>query len=525
VAEKQTRLGEPPPTRSASVFSEENGFVAHPYLVPGTVDAREFQTTLADAALAQNTLVVMPTGLGKTIVAALVIAERLRLKSGKAVILAPTKPLCLQHEETMKRLLRDADLVHAFTGEVTPARRAELWRQSVVVVSTPQTVRNDLIEGRYDLRDVGLVVFDEAHRAVGDYAYVEVGERLRSENPKSRILALTASPGATRERWNEVCKALGVELVEARRTASEDVAPYVQKVEPEIVLIPLTPVLRSLQQEFQAVLSEQEAKLRQMYAVQGERKFGLTKRELIQLIQSRGRGGQPGPPNWPVMLVAQKALYATICMEYIETQGLMPLKMFLDRMFEKPDPSRAEKSFMNEARVVKVHERLAKGIESSHPKVEILTKTLQEMVAKKPDALAIVFAQFRDTVADLGLRLEAAGLKVGKLIGQQTRGKVTGLKQADQAAVLKDFGARKFNVLLSTSVGEEGLDVPQVDVVVFYEAVPSEIRAVQRRGRTGRTVAGRVIVLVAQDTRDEAFLRSQTTKEEKMHRLIGRFSG
>lgn len=525
MTEKQARLGEAPPAREASVFLVDGDFVSHPYLVPGTVDVREFQTTLADAALKQNTLVVMPTGLGKTIVAALVIAERLRLKTGKVVILAPTKPLCLQHEETMKRLLRDGDLVHAFTGEVAASKRAELWKQSVLVISTPQTVRNDLAEGRYDLRGVGLVVFDEAHRAVGDYAYVEVGERLRNENPKARILALTASPGATRERWNEVCKALGVELVEARRTISEDVAPYVQKVDPEIVMVQLPPVMRSLQQEFEAVLSEQEAKLRQMYAVQGERKFGLTKRELVQLIQSRGRGKTLGPPNWPVMLVAQKALHATICMEYIETQGLVPLKMYLDRMFEKADPSRAEKSFMNEPRVAKTHERLAKGVEFSHPKVDVLLRLLQDTVAKKADALVIVFAQFRDTVGDLATRLEAAGMKVGRLVGQQTRGKVTGLKQDEQVAVLRDFGARKFNVLLSTSVGEEGLDVPQVDMVVFYEAVPSEIRAVQRRGRTGRTVAGRVVVLVAQDTRDEAFLRAQTSKEEKMHRLIGRFSG
>lgn len=525
MTEKQSRLGDVPSAPEPSVFSVDDGFVSHPFLVPGTVDAREFQTNLADAALNANTLVVMPTGLGKTIVAALVIAERLRQKTGKAVLLAPTKPLCVQHEATMKRLLRDADLVHAFTGEVPPAKRAALWKQSVVVVSTPQTVRNDLVAGRYDLSNVGLVVFDEAHRAVGDYAYVEIGDRLRKESPRSRILALTASPGATRERWSEVCKALGVELVEARQHASEDVAPYVQKVEPEIVLIPLTPVLRSLQQEFNVVLLEQEAKLRRMFAVQGERRFGLTKRELVQLIQSRGRGKAPGPPNWPVMLVAQKALYATICMEYIETQGLVPLKMYLDRLFEKASPSRAEKSFMNEARVAKVHERLSKGVESSHPKVDVLIKTLQETIAKKPDALVIVFAQFRDTVADLAKSLEAAGLTVGRLIGQQTRGKTAGLKQEEQAAVLRDFGDRKFNVLLSTSVGEEGLDVPQVDVVVFYEAVPSEIRAVQRRGRTGRTVAGRVVVLVAQGTRDEAFLRSQTTKEEKMHRLIGRFSG
>lgn len=523
MTDKQTRLSDLPGTH-ASVYALQDGFVEHPYIVPHSIEAREFQTNLAEAALRENTLIVVPTGLGKTIVAALVAAERLRAKAGRVLFLAPTKPLCLQHEANFRKWLRDGALVHSFTGETPPARRVRLWRESLVVVSTPQTVRNDLAAARYDLHDVGLVVFDEAHRAVGDYAYVEIGERLRSGNPSARILALTASPGATRERWTDVQKALGVQLVEARLPASPDVEPYVHKVEPEIVLVPLTPVLRSLQQDLQGVLNAQEAKLRQMQAVHGERRFGVTKRELVQLIQSRGRAKGPGPSNFAVLLVAQKGLYATICLEYLETQGLAPLKAYLDRLYAKPSPGRAEKSFLKEREVARIHERLSKGFESSHPKVERLAELLRTTIETKPDATAIVFAQYRDTVAGLVEVLEARGLRVGRLIGQQARGKDPGLKQAEQTDILRRFAAREFNVLLSTSIGEEGLDVPQVDLVVFYEAVPSEIRAVQRRGRTGRTVPGRVVVLVAQGTRDEAFLRSQTTKEARMHRLIGRFA-
>ncbi|HLE47986.1 MAG TPA: helicase-related protein, partial [Candidatus Thermoplasmatota archaeon] len=279
-------------------------------------------------------------------------------------------------------------------------------------------------------------------------------------------------------------------------------------------------------QEFQAILNEQEARLRQMQVVFGERNFGVTKRELIGIIQGRGRArGTPGPPNWPAIAVAQKALYATICLEHLETQGLVPLKRYLDRMTGKEDDAkRAEKTFLKDPRVQKVHERLSKGIESSHPKVDELVRRLRADLATKPDLTAIVFAQFRDTIDSLQDALNAAGITCGRLVGQQTKRDQTGQSQDEQREVLARFAGRGFNVLLSTSIGEEGLDIPQVDLVVFYEAVPSEIRAVQRRGRTGRTVAGRVLVLIAEGTRDEAFLRSQEAKEGKMKRLIRRYA-
>ena len=524
MTERQARLGDA--TRAADAFRVLDKFVDHPYLVPNSVEARDYQLNLARTALRQNTLIVLPTGLGKTIVAVLTIAETLRTRKGSVLLVAPTRPLSLQHVETMQRLLRDEGLIHHFSGELPPVKRKELWGKGILVVATPQTIRNDLAEGRYDLRGVSLVIFDEAHRAVGDYAYVEIAQRLRAENPAARILGLTASPGATKERVHGVARSLHVEVIEGRDAASDDVASYVKPVTPEIVKVALTPTMRSLHQEFQAILNEQEARLRQMQVVFGERNFGVTKRELIGIIQGRGRArGTPGPPNWPAIAVAQKALYATICLEHLETQGLVPLKRYLDRMTGKEDDAkRAEKTFLKDPRVQKVHERLSKGIESSHPKVDELVRRLRADLATKPDLTAIVFAQFRDTIDSLQDAFTAAGITCGRLVGQQTKRDQTGQSQDEQREVLARFAGRGFNVLLSTSIGEEGLDIPQVDLVVFYEAVPSEIRAVQRRGRTGRTVAGRVLVLIAEGTRDEAFLRSQEAKEGKMKRLIRRYA-
>jgi Fanconi anemia group M protein len=71
-----------------------------------------------------------------------------------------------------------------------------------------------------------------------------------------------------------------------------------------------------------------------------------------------------------------------------------------------------------------------------------------------------------------------------------------------------------------TSVGEEGLDIPQVDLVLFYEPIPSAVRSIQRRGRTGRLDEGSVIVLLAKGTRDEGYRWSSFHKEKRMHKLI-----
>src|SRR5207247_2953383 len=97
------------------------------------------------------------------------------------------------------------------------------------------------------------------------------------------------------------------------------------------------------------------------------------------------------------------------------------------------------------------------------------------------------------------------GIRPVRFGGQACRGNDIGLSQKDQVEILQKFRDGEVNVIVATSIGEEGLDIPQVDLVVFYEPVPSEIRTIQRRGRTGRSAAGRVVMLVTKDTRAEAY--------------------
>ena len=154
---------------------------------------------MAQNALRSSTLVSIPTGLGKSLIAALVAAKRLEQYSEKrVVVLAPTRPLVEQHYRTFKKLLRlDPHDFACVTGQTSPDDRNTAWSRQMIV-STPQVFVNDLISGKVDLASISLLVFDEAHRAVGDYAYTYIGERY-SKVPHGLVLGLTASPGSSKE--------------------------------------------------------------------------------------------------------------------------------------------------------------------------------------------------------------------------------------------------------------------------------------------------------------------------------------
>ena len=111
------------------------------------------------------------------------------------------------------------------------------------------------------------------------------------------------------------------------------------------------------------------------------------------------------------------------------------------------------------------------------------------------------------------------GIRAEIFVGQAKKGE-TGYTQKEQKAVLDKFRQGEFNTLVATSVGEEGLDIPKVDLVIFYEPIPSAIRTIQRKGRTGRLEKGRVIILVAKDTRDEAYSWSAHHKQKRMYRNL-----
>ena len=182
-------------------------FISHPLIRPESLESRDNQLSVAMRALDGNTMVILPTGLGKTAVALLVAASRLYNEGGKVLMLAPTKPLVEQHLRYFERYLlvksppgSDSSPFAMFTGESPPDERTADWNRATVILATPQVIKNDLIGGRYSLKDVSLLVVDECHRAVGNYAYVFLAQRYLATADRPLLLAMTASPGGHRRR-------------------------------------------------------------------------------------------------------------------------------------------------------------------------------------------------------------------------------------------------------------------------------------------------------------------------------------
>jgi ERCC4-related helicase len=518
-----------PVTPEGTEIVEEGGYVRHPLLRPERIRAFPFQLVIARRALEEDVMVVLPTGLGKTVIAALVAAERLRTRRGKVLFLAPTRPLVEQHYRSFGQWFRRLSRAK-FTGTVTSPRREGGWSSAEAIFATPQLVVNDLREGRYSLRDVGLLILDEAHRAVGNYAYTEVAAVYRTQrSERGCLLALTASPGGSGARIEEVLNTLSIRRVEARSPDDPDVVSYVKGIDTEHVRVPLAPELIPVQKALKGVGHEAMVRLQRMGFL---RQKPLAVTGVKDLLAARGAIlARPGPMGrkFGALYQLMLAIHAHHALELVETQGPQPFLDYLGRLAGKPKPGRADRTFLSDPRVVTAREAaralVLKGGEGSQPKLDELVRVVGETLSSNPRAKVLVFAQYRDTVRLLEEALRKAGHAAHRFVGQASRStRDRGMNQREQGQLVEAFREGRFPVLVASSVAEEGLDIPDVDLVVFYEALPSEIRTIQRRGRTGRSGAGRVVVLMSRATRDEGYFHAERKREAAMRRHIRRYS-
>jgi ERCC4-related helicase len=504
--------------------------VEHPRVRPGVLEDRLYQQAIAEAAAEHNTLVVLPTGLGKTAIALRVIGEYLRREPTRSVLLlAPTRPLVVQHARSVAASLFAPEPI-TLTGAIPPDRRTALLHPPQVVVATPQVVANDLREGGFPLDTFSLIVVDEAHRAVGDYPYVAIG-RANREGPRARVLAMTASPGGSLQRIQEVWSNLGIERFEYRTEASPDVRPYIHGVGVETVEVALPAEVRRLAILLRAAVQRQADVLRRLDllpAGDANRRTLLEvgKRLHHRIDVERNSSSGSGPALWSAVTAQAAAMKGLHALELIESQGVDSLREYLAR--QAPGPGRratpALRAFLGDPDVEEVQRELDR-LTLEHPKVAKTVQIVRDELAGRPDARVIVFSQYRDTVDRLVEELAKLGdpaVRAARFVGQATHGSDVGLSQKEQVGVLDRFRGGDVNVLVATSVAEEGLDIPATDLVVFYEPIPDVIRTIQRRGRTGRARTGRAIVLVAEGTRDVGLHRAAFARERRMHDMLER---
>ncbi|MDD1741246.1 MAG: DEAD/DEAH box helicase, partial [Methanothrix sp.] len=503
-------------------------YLEHPRLLPQTVEKRLFQMDLASQALQASSLIVVPTGLGKTVIALMVLLAR--MDKGRVLFLAPTKPLVDQHASFLQRVLRDRDAVVMMTGERTPESRMELWSRGYIVVSTPQVIENDLLSRRIDLAEVSLIIFDEAHRAVGGYAYVYIADRYRREAKSPLVLGITASPGSQSEKIAEICSNLGIERIQTRTESDPDVALFVHERDIEWVKLVVPRELLAIRASIEELLQIRIDDLNRLGASPLRINIKSSKKELLGLqasLMSSARVSANKSTFAAISLLAEiLKLYHAV--ELAETQGPDALARYFQRLEGESlsrSGSKASRRIMQDPRFRQVMVALA-DLKVEHPKPAAARRIILEQIEANPDSRIMVFTNYRDTATSLlqFLRGDPA-IRAVRFVGQASRDHDEGLSQKKQAEILQKFRAGDFNVLIATSVGEEGIDIPATDLVLFYEPVPSEIRSIQRKGRTGRARAGRVMVLMAKGTRDEAYYWISERKEKTMNRQIRDMSG
>ena len=496
-------------------------YIKHPLILENSVEQRLYQLNIVSGCTKKNSLAVLPTSLGKTVIALLVMVMRLEKEGGKVLLLSPTKPLVEQHFDFFSRVLKIPEgQVKAFTGSIPSEKRREMWVESTVIIATPQVIENDLINSAISLSDVSCIVFDEAHRSVGNYAYTYIAEKYMKTGSNPLILGITASPGSEKEKIDEVCTALSIEHVVVKTEADADIKPYVHKKEIEWLSLDLPKELAEIREALKVILNERLNHLAD-YGYPLDTKF-LAKRDLLAL-QSRLTAelrNQTADANiYQAVSVMAEIMKIEHAVELIETQGTKPLLAYLKKMDEESGTSGASKAVKRLAADLYFRQalHLTEKCEIEHPKFYAVQNIVGGQLSKFPESKIIVFTNFRETANIVkGALSEIPDVRPVRFVGQGSRHKDKGLTQKQQTEIIEQFRAGEFNVLIATSVAEEGLDIPSTDMVLFYEPVPSEIRSIQRKGRTGRFQSGRVIMLVTKGTRDEAYRWSSQSKEKKM---------
>jgi ERCC4-related helicase len=487
------------------------------------IKPREYQEQIFNTCTEKNCLVVLPTGLGKTLIALMLTIHRMKSFPGEKVLfLAPTRPLAEQHlgyfKKNLPELFGDMQL---FTGTVNAENRKKIWQTADIIFSTPQCIANDVRKNMYNLKDVCLLIEDEAHRCIKNYDYNYIAQEYMKQALHPRLMGLTASPGSEKSKIKDICRNLFIEEVELRGRDSSGVKEYLQELEFEKIMLDFPPEFEDMRKVLLKIFNEYVEELRTRKVLFGP----ASKTDLINLQKTISATISRNFSNFNYMQAASacaQAVKLQHALELLETQTLEGFNKYLRSLFEQASKkqskgviklvSKPEFNFV----FMQSNELLSKKVE--HPKMQKLLDIIVDEKDKNNKMKMIIFTQFRETAANISKRInEIEGITSKVFIGQAKKGEGNdGMNQKQQKRIIDEFSRGEIDIICATCIAEEGLDIPEVNIVVFYEPVPSAIRAIQRAGRTARLMKGKLIMLITKKTRDEAFFYVSKSREKKM---------
>ncbi|KAJ3123675.1 hypothetical protein HK098_001707 [Nowakowskiella sp. JEL0407] len=502
----------------------------------GTV--REYQESIVSKALFSNTLVALPTGLGKTFIAAVVMYNYYRwFPEGKIIFMAPTKPLVNQQISACYGItgIPDEDTI-TLTGTINPQKRQEYWKTKRVFYVTPQSIQNDLKNEICPGSSIVLLVVDEAHRATGNHSYTEVVRYLVGADAQFRVLALTATPGSDLDSVQQVITNLRISNIELRTEESMDLQKYTHLRKKDVVVVNMSPEIQQLSKLY---VEAANPFLQALVNHKAHYETDPTVLTRFKLITSREKFRKTARGQLADSLIAKLEGYFGVLMSLSSAYNLLiqhGIKTFagaINNYIEecKANSSKARKDIINSNEFKRLKESmdsvLARKDFSSHPKFARLTGIVLEHFqnnkeesdqlrregrhSEVTETRAMIFSQYRDSVDEITQHLNEHSplIRVMPFIGQ---GKATGkgFTQKQQLEVIKKFQEGNYNVLVCTSIGEEGLDIGDVDLIVCFDSQSSPVRMLQRIGRTGRKREGRVVTLLSRGKEEEVYKKSHS---------------
>ncbi|KAF2277396.1 P-loop containing nucleoside triphosphate hydrolase protein [Westerdykella ornata] len=504
---------------------------------------RDYQFNIVARGLYHNTLVALPTGLGKTFIAATIMLNWFRWTTeAQIVFVAPTRPLVAQQVDACFKI---AGIPRSQTtmlmGGVAPGLRAEEWKSKRVFFMTPQTMLLDLKSGIADPKKIVLLVVDEAHRATGSYAYVEVANFLHRFNKSFRVLALTATPGSDVESVQKVIDGLKISRIEIRTEKSLDLKEYVHQRNVEKKIFKNSEEMEMCMELYSAALSKPVKMLAAKHAFWSSDPLDLTPYGCTQARQ-KWMAGPGRNVSWPEKSQVNSAfaILASIShgMEMLKYHSIVPfytkMKEFRDDAIKSN--SKMKKEIANSDEFKKLMNRLQQWTSSSdfvgHPKLDYLQQVILDHFleagegrhaegAPPSQTRVMVFAHWRDSAEEIVrvLKKHQPMIRPHVFVGQASAKNSEGMAQKDQLEMINKFQSGVYNTLVATSIGEEGLDIGEVDLIVCYDSKASPLRMLQRMGRTGRKRQGRIVLLQMEGKEERDFEKAKDSYE-RMQELI-----
>ncbi|XP_074571396.1 DEAD-box ATP-dependent RNA helicase FANCM [Curcuma longa] len=492
---------------------------AKTWIYPVNVPLRDYQLSITRTALFSNTLVVLPTGLGKTLIAAVVMYNYFRwFPKGKIVFTAPSRPLVMQQIEACHNIVGiPQEWTIDMTGQTNPAKRANLWKIKRVFFVTPQVLEKDIQSGKCLVKQLVCLVIDEAHRALGNYSYCVAVRELMAVPVQLRLLALTATPGSKQPTIQNVIDNLHISAMEYRKESDHDVSPYVHNRKLELIKVPMSEDASAINNLLLEVIQPYFARLSAIGVMQSRDVAILSPCVLLNL---RDKFRQAPPTSLPPTRYGEVEGYfgVMITLYYIlkllSSHGIKPACDMLEEKLKQGSFGRMMSRNENISKVMHLMQRsLSHG--APNPKLMKMTEILMDHFKKNDptNSRVIIFSNFRGSVRDIMDCLSNLGdlVRATEFVGQNSGKTLKGQPQKIQQAVLQEFRSGGYNVIVATSIGEEGLDIMEVDLVICFDANISPLRMIQRMGRTGRKHDGRVVVLACEGPELKGYLNKQAS--------------